>query len=80
MLIENVLFCKVRSGIQDEQIKSSAKNSGLELVVADEVSRNCLLKFKSMPANVATVIKKLANSMMFTDISFSKNAYVGKVS
>ena len=44
MVHNNCLICKIRSGVQEERIKSSAQGNGLEILALDK--EYCLMKFK----------------------------------
>lgn len=76
MIYENCLFCKVRGGVQETRIRDSAKNNGLDVLALD--GENCLLKFKGSVPTLPSFVSRLKNTMLFSSVVFSKNAYVGK--
>lgn len=77
MIHTNCLFCKIRPGVQSERIKASANNNGLEIVVMD--GDNCLAKFKgSVPERLPDFINRLKNTLLFSAVTFSGSAFVGK--
>lgn len=74
MVHNNCLFVKIRNGIQETRIRDSAKNNNLEVLVID--GENGLLKFKgSVPTQLPSFISRLKNTMLFSSVVFSGQAY-----